>query len=93
MTEALVEVGLDLEPLGDERGVELELGKISGSGVKVTVVPVPRAAPASSTRPGRLAPLELLLVRRAVAADLGDELLDRALTTLAPTPCRPPATL
>ena len=49
--QPLVEVGLHLEPLGDQRGVVVERWKISGSGVKVIVVPLPRDGSPCSTGP------------------------------------------
>jgi hypothetical protein len=43
--EALVEVARGLEPLADDLGLNLVLGKILGSGWKVMVVPEPRPRP------------------------------------------------
>jgi hypothetical protein len=63
---------------------------MSGSGVKVMVVPVPRAAPARFILPAGLP-------RRKLCSHSAPSRLTRAtsdsasaLTTDAPTPCRPP---
>ncbi len=49
-------------------------GKICGSGLKKTVVPVPRAAPIFFKAAGRLALLEGHLVLMTIALDRGDQL-------------------
>ena len=92
--QPLVEVGLDVEPLGDQLGVVAGVAEDFGVGGEGDG----RAGPSR-----RLARLD-----RRRAACRGDSagcrsgrrggpaatrLLLRALTTLAPTPCRPPATL
>ena len=68
-------------------------GKIVESGRKNTVVPVPRAGPSFFTPPTGAPCLyrcsQVEPSRRTVATSSRDS----ALTTDAPTPCRPPAVL
>jgi hypothetical protein len=74
-------------------GSNSTFGKIVESGRKNTVVPVPRAAPVFLRAPVAWPCLNRIShcapSRRTVAINS----FDSAFTTLAPTPCRPPAVL
>jgi hypothetical protein len=74
-------------------GSNSTLGKMVGSGRKNTVVPLPRAGPTFFSPVAGLPCLKVIShcwpSRRTVAVSSRDS----ALTTLAPTPCSPPAVL
>ncbi|MNC96060.1 hypothetical protein D3C83_133320 [compost metagenome] len=69
------------------------LGKIVGSGWKYTVVPVPRAGPTFLTGPVGLPRLNAISHNAPSRFTVAFRSVERALTTLAPTPCSPPAVL
>ena len=91
--EAAVQVARRLEALAHQRGVELDAREDRRVGMELD------GGAGAARRAGlhqvalRHALLEALFPRVAVAPDGGDQSFDSALTTLAPTPCRPPAVL
>ena len=92
--QPLVEVGLDLEPLGDQRGVVVEVledvgvGRERDAGARCRAT-ARRFSTGPCGLPRRYRWIYVWPSRRTSAV----RLLLRALTTLAPTPCSPPATL
>ena len=69
------------------------LGKMVGSGWKYTVVPVPRAGPSFCSGPDGLPRLNAISHSAPSRFTCARSSVESALTTLAPTPCRPPAVL
>ena len=74
-------------------GSNSTLGKIVGSGLNKTVVPVPREVPIFLTGPVGLPRLKRCCHCWPSRLDVATNSFDNALTTLAPPPCRPPAVL
>src|SRR5213592_2486120 len=68
-------------------------GKIAASGWKYTLVPVPRAAPSFFRGPAGLPCLNRISHNPPSRFTVAISSFDSALTTLAPTPWRPPAVL
>ena len=68
-------------------------GKITGSGRKNTVVPLPRATPVFFRGATGLPCLKLISYCAPSRRTVATRSRESALTTLAPTPCRPPAVL
>ena len=68
-------------------------GKMAASGWKYTVVPVPRAAPSFFSGPTGLPCLKRISHCAPSRSTVATSSFDSALTTLAPTPCSPPAVL
>ena len=68
-------------------------GKIVGSGRKNTVVPLPRAAPSFFTPPTGSPCLYFCSQVEPSRLTVATSSRESALTTDAPTPCRPPAVL
>ena len=91
--DATVQVAGDLQPLADDLRIEFDLREDLRVGLEVDG----RAGAARRAdflqAAGRLTLLEGHLVLVAVALDVATSSRDSALTTLAPTPCRPPAVL
>jgi hypothetical protein len=69
------------------------LGKMAGSGWKYTVVPLPRAEPICLSGPVGLPCLKRISHCEPSRFTVATSSFDSALTTDAPTPCRPPAVL
>ena len=69
------------------------LGKIAASGWKYTVVPVPRAGPTFFRAVTALPCLKRISHCEPSRLTCATRSFDSALTTLAPTPCSPPAVL
>ena len=68
-------------------------GKIAASGWKYTVVPLPRAGPSFFSPLTGLPCLNRISHCVPSRFTVATSSFDSALTTLAPTPCRPPAVL
>ena len=66
-------------------------GKIRGSGWKRIVVPEPRAGFSFRSAATGFPRRKLCCQRKPSRFDVAISSCDSALTTLAPTPCRPPA--
>ena len=74
-------------------GSNSTFGKMVASGRKNTVVPVPRAGPSFFTAPTGTPCLNRCSHVAPSRFTVATSSFDSALTTLAPTPCRPPAVL
>ncbi len=64
-----------------------------GSGWKKTVVPLPRAGPIFFSPPSATPRLNVISHSAPSRFTRATSFVDSAFTTLAPTPCRPPAVL
>ena len=74
-------------------GSNSTFGKIVGSGRKNTVVPEPRAAPTFFRLPSGRPCLNDISHWKPSRFTVATSSRESAFTTLAPTPCRPPAVL
>ena len=74
-------------------GSNSTFGKIVESGWKYTLVPLPRAAPTFFRAPWTWPRLNDISHSAPSRFTRASRSVDSAFTTLAPTPCRPPAVL